>query len=82
MSHHPAIHPPEPPFAVSLMILIVRIITPLFTLEPVRRADTVEDRLVPLFAHGRSDLERESQSVVEGSAVVVRAVVGEGGDVV
>lgn len=48
---HPPPDSPEPPLAVSRMILVVLIIAPLLTLEPIRRTDTVEDRLVPLFPH-------------------------------
>lgn len=64
------------------MVLVMLIVTPLLALEPIRRTDTVEDRLVPLFTHRLSNLEWETESVVEGSAVVVGTVVGEGGDVV
>jgi hypothetical protein len=56
------------------------IITPLLTLEPIRRADTVKDRLVPLGTCRLGDLERKSKSVVERSAVGVCAAVGEGRD--
>jgi hypothetical protein len=71
---------PEPPVAMPCVILVMPIITPLLTLEPIRRADTVKDRLVPLGARRSGDLERKSESVVERSAVVVCAAVGKGRD--
>jgi hypothetical protein len=57
------------------MILVMLIITPLLTLEPIRRAHAVKDWFLPLGAHRAGDLEREAKTVVEGSAVGVCAVV-------
>lgn len=74
--------PPEPPLAMPLVVLIMRIVAPLLALEPICRADTVKDRLVPCGARRAGDLEREAESIGEGAAVGVGAVVGERGDVV
>lgn len=60
----------------------MRIIAPLLALEPIRRADTVKDRLVPCRTRGTGDLERKAQPVGEGAAIAVGAVIGEGGYVV
>jgi hypothetical protein len=67
---------------MSLMVLVMGVIAPLLTFEPIRRANAVEDRLVPLFPSSLSDLERKPESVFEGAAVFVGAAVGERGYVV
>jgi hypothetical protein len=63
---------------MAFVILDVGIVSPLGPVIPIRSRDPKHQRFLPFRARDIGNLEREAQSVLERSSVLVLAIVGDG----
>lgn len=62
---------------MAFIVLDVGIVSPLGPVIPVRSRDPEHQRFLPSRARNIGNLEREAQSVLERSSVLVLAIVGD-----